>query len=69
MNKLTVKDNSGKDYTIDDPKRFKQHLLDFHTSNDKANLSLHEENGYYFTVTEDFFEKIKIMFNSQNKKP
>ena len=34
-----------------------------------ANNSLHEENGYYFTVTEDFFEKIKKMFNLQNKKP
>ena len=67
MNKLTVKDNNGKDYTIDDPKRFKQHLLDFHTSNDKANLSLHEENGYYFTVTTKLLNEV-ITFIKKNKK-
>ncbi len=67
MNKLTVKDNNGKDYTIDDPSRFKKHLLDFHTSNDKANLSLHEENGYYFTVTTKLLNEV-ITFIEKNKK-
>jgi len=67
MNKLTVKDNNGKDYTIDDPIRFKQHLLDFHTLNDKANLSLHEENGYYFTVTTKLLNEV-ITFIKKNKK-
>ena len=67
MNKLTVKDNSGKDYTIDDPKRFKQHLLNFHISNGKADLSLHEENGYYFTVTTKLLNEV-ITFIKKNKK-
>ena len=65
-----VLDNNGRKYLIKEINKFYEHLIDFHTNNDgRANNSLHEENGYYFTVTEDFFEKIKKMFNSQNKKP
>tara|TARA_B100000929_G_scaffold226168_1_gene182468 strand:- start:287 stop:490 length:204 start_codon:yes stop_codon:yes gene_type:complete len=64
-----VLDNNGRKYLIKEINKFYEHLIEFHTNDGKANNSLHEENGYYFTVTEDFFEKIKKMFNSQNKKP
>ena len=64
-----VLDNNGRKYLIKEINKFYEHLIEFHTNDGMANNSLHEESGYYFTVTEDFFEKIKKMFNSQNKKP
>jgi hypothetical protein len=64
-----VLDNNGKKYLIKEINKFYEHLIEFHTDDGRTNNSLHEENGHYFTVTEDFFEKIKKMFNSQNKKP
>ena len=64
-----VIDNNGKKYLIKEINKFYKHLIEFHTDAGKANNSVHEENGYYFTVTEDFFERIKKMFNLQNKKP
>ena len=64
-----VLDNNGRKYLIKEINEFYEHLIEFHTNDGRGNNSLHEESGYYFTVTEDFFEKIKKMFNSQNKKP
>ena len=64
-----VLDNNDRKYLIKEINKFYEHLIEFHTNDGKANNSLHEENGYYFTVTEGFFEKIKKMFNLQNKKP
>ena len=64
-----VFDNNGRKYLIKEINKFYEHLIEFHTNDGKANNSLYEENGYYFTVTEDFFEKITKMFNSRNKKP
>jgi len=64
-----VLDNNKKKYFIKDVNRFYEHLTVFHTNDGKANNSLHEENGYYFTITEEFFENVKKMFISHNKKP
>ena len=63
-----VLDNRGKKYLIKDLRKFYLHLIQFHANEGKANNSLHEENGYYFTVSEDFLDNVKKMFNSQNKK-
>ena len=62
-------DNNGRKYLIKEINKFYEHLIEFHTNDGRANNSLNEENGYYFTVTEVFFENIKKMFNSQNKNP
>ena len=64
-----VLDNNKKKYFIKDVNRFYEHLTEFHTNDGKAINSLHEENGYYFTITEEFFENVKKMFISHNKKP
>ena len=64
-----VLDNNGRKYLIKEINKFCEHLIEFHTNDGRVNNSLHEEDGYYFTVTEDFFEKIKKMFNLENKKP
>ena len=55
---IVVKDDYGKDYTIPDLQKFKQHLIDFHSKNGEGDGSLHEENGYWFRVTKDFYVKI-----------
>jgi len=54
---VKIKDIDGRDYIIEDLDRFISHLEDFHTVNGKADGSLHEENGYYFKVTQDFLEE------------
>ena len=55
---VKIKDIDGRDYIIEDLDRFISHLEDFHTVNGKSDGSLHEENGYYFKVTQDFLEQI-----------
>lgn len=55
---VKIKDIDGRDYIIEDLDRFISHLEDFHTVNGKADGSLHEENGYYFKVTQDFLNQI-----------
>lgn len=51
-------DDYGKRYTLEDLDRFKQHLIDFHSYNGKGDGSLHEENGYWFKITDAFFQKV-----------
>ena len=55
---ITIKDDYGKEYNVTDLKKFKKHLLDYHSKNGKGDNSLHEENGYWFRVTESFYDKI-----------
>ena len=54
---VKIKDIDGRDYIIEDLDRFISHLEDFHTVNGKADGSLHEENGYYFKVTQYFLDQ------------
>ena len=55
---VKIKDINGRDYIVEDLDRFIIHLKDFHTVNGNADGSLHEENGYYFKVTQDFLDNI-----------
>ncbi len=55
---VTIKDDYGKEYNVLDLKRFKKHLLDYHSKNGKGDNSLHEENGYWFRITETFYEYV-----------
>ncbi len=59
MNKLILIDNSSREYVVIDPKRFYSHLIKYHTTNKIVDYSVHEENGFYFTVTKDLFNKVK----------
>ena len=57
--KMTViKDDYGKDYKVSDLQAFKNHIEKYHSYNGKGDGSLHEENGYWFRVTEDFYNYI-----------
>ena len=62
MKKTIIKDNNNIDYIIKDLKSFYQHLIDYHHSG----TSLHEENGHYFTVDDDFRSKIKKLYQNNN---
>ena len=59
---IKIKDDNGNDYIIKDLKSFYQHILDYHASG----TSLHEENGHYFTVNDDFRSKIENLFRNNN---
>ena len=60
MNEICLKDNHDKTYVIKDIESFHTHILNDHSSG----TSIHEENGYYFTVDEKFRKKIKELFFS-----
>ena len=62
MNLFKIKDNNGNDYVIKDIESFYQHIIQFHSSG----TSLHEENGHYFTVNDDFRSKIKKLYQDNN---
>ncbi len=62
MSVYKIKDNNGNDYIIKDLKSFYQHILDYHSSG----TSLHEENGHYFTVNDDFRSKIVKLYKEHN---
>ena len=49
-----IHDIYGKDYDISDLKSFVSHIKKYHTINGIPNDSVHEENGYYFRVNQEF---------------
>ena len=59
MKDLILTDDSSREYIVKDPKRLYDHLIEYHATNEKADHSVHEENGFYFTVTEDLFKKVE----------
>ena len=62
MNKVSIKDNNNDDYVIKDLKSLYQHILDYHASG----TSLHEENGHYFTVNDEFRSMINKLYKDIN---
>ena len=54
MKKVFIKDDNGQKVEVD-LNKFKEHLNQFH----KTGTSVHDEKGHYFTVNEDFRNKIK----------
>ena len=59
MKTLIVKADDRREYHVDDPNKFCLHLLDFHSDNSIGNNSVHEANGYYFSVTPSFYDTVK----------
>ena len=54
--KRIIKDDNGKDVEVD-LKKFMEHIDQFH----KTGTSIHDEDGHYFTVNDDFRNKLKKM--------
>ena len=55
MNKLsvTLKDDNGRDCVIENIRTFQKHLIICY----KTGISIHDENGHFFTVN-DFFREM-----------
>ena len=49
----------GNEYVVQNMKTFKEHIIKYHTANGKPDGSIHEENGYYFKVDNEFYNKLK----------
>jgi hypothetical protein len=58
MKKITIKDDSGNDYVLDNYLNFKNHIIKYHSVNGEGDNSLHLENERYFTVTKEFYNSI-----------
>ena len=52
--KVTIKDDNGKDCYIKDIQKFHRHLKKFH----RTGVSIHDEDGHFFTVDDSFRQKI-----------
>ena len=51
---MKIKDLNNRDYEIKDLPRFINHIKTFHSHG----TSVHEENGYWFRVTEVFYSYV-----------
>ena len=58
MDKIYLKDNHNRTYMVKDLKSSYTHIFKYHASG----TSVHEENGYFFTVDEKFRKKIKELY-------
>ena len=55
--KMHLKDNNGKDCSVEDFRAFQKHLKLYHSKG----ASVHDENGHYFAVDDEFLKKINQM--------
>ncbi|WP_440652188.1 hypothetical protein [Candidatus Pelagibacter sp. HIMB1542] len=60
MRKVKINDNQGQTVEVDIDK-FKKHLDEYHSSGS----SVHDEDGYYFTVDQNFREKINSLYEQK----
>ena len=51
--RVTIRDDSGNECPIEIIRTFRKHLQLFH----KKGVSIHDENGHYFTVDDSFCQK------------
>ena len=56
MKKILIKDDEGKEVEVDLVK-FINHINKFH----KTGTTIHDENGHYFTVNDNFRKILKEM--------
>lgn len=55
---IIIKDDYGKDYEVSNLKAFKSHIKKYHSINGCGDGSIHEENGYWFKVTDEFYKYV-----------
>ena len=54
MSKIKIKDDNGKEIEVDLDK-FQKHIDEYHNTG----ISIHDEEGHYFTVNDNFRKKLK----------
>ncbi len=60
MRKVKINDNHGKSIEVDID-QFKKHLDEYHSTWS----SVHDEDGHYFTVDQNFRDKIKSLYEQE----
>ena len=60
--KVTIKDDNGRDCVIENIQTFQKHLQMFH----KKGVSVHDENGHYFTVDDSFRQQIDKLVDERS---
>ena len=60
MRKVKINDNQGQSVEVDIDK-FKKHLDEYHSSGS----SVHDEDGNYFTVDQNFRKKINSLYEQK----
>ena len=58
-----IKDDDGAYYEIKDIKKFAKHIFQYHSNG----ISLHQEDGYNFTVNDSFREKLINFLKNEEK--
>jgi len=61
MKKIFIKDDEGKEIEVN-LDEFIDHINQFH----KTGTSIHDENGHYFTVNDNFRKKLKERKTNKN---
>ena len=61
MKKIFIKDHEGKEIEVN-LDEFIDHINQFH----KTGTSIHDENGHYFTVNDNFRKKLKERKTNKN---
>jgi len=59
--RVTISDDSGNECPIENIRTFRKHLQLFH----KKGVTIHDENGHYFTVDDSFRQKIENRCNGE----
>ena len=54
MSKIKIKDDNGKEIEVD-LNKFQKHIDEHHNTG----TSIHDEEGHYFTVNDNFRKKLK----------
>ena len=54
MSKIKIKDDNGKEIEVD-LNKFQKHIDEYHNTG----TSIHDEEGHYFTVNDNFRKKLK----------
>ena len=54
MSNVIIKDDNGREVEVD-LNKFIDHINQFH----KTGTSIHDDNGHYFTVDDNFRKKLK----------
>ena len=60
MRKVKINDNHGKSIEVDID-QFKKHLDEYRSTGS----SVHDEDGHYFTVDQNFRDKIKSLYEQE----
>jgi hypothetical protein len=60
MRKVKINDNHGKSIEVEID-QFKKHLDKYHSTGS----SVHDEDGHYFTVDQNFRDKIKSLYEQE----